>query len=71
MSIRGSGYPDDLAAKGFHQKAEFGFRIQNQDIVVGGQGDADDFFLGGEGFAGTGNAKAEAVAVEQLSLIHI
>ena len=69
MSIRGSGYPDDLAAKGFHQKAEFGFRVQNENIVIGGKCNADDFFLGREGFTGTGNTQAKAVAIEQLAAV--
>ena len=63
VGVRRGGYPDHFTAEGLDKEAEFRFRIQNQDIVVGGKGDADDFFLGGEGLAGTGNAEAKAVSV--------
>ena len=62
-------HPDHLAAQRFCQEAEFGFGIQNEDIVIGGQGDADDLFLGGEGFAGAADAQTKAVPVEELAAI--
>ena len=62
MGVRRGGYPDHFTAEGLDKEAEFRFRIQNQDIIVGGKGDADNFFLGGEGLAGTGNAEAKAVS---------
>ena len=56
--------------KGFRQEAEFGFGVQNEDIVVGGQGDADDLLLGGEGFAGAADTpRRKLVAVEELAAV--
>ena len=61
---------DDLTAEGFHQMSEFGFHVQNQDVILRGQGDLSDFLFGTHGLAGAGYAQAEAVAVKQLSAIH-
>ena len=69
MGIRRSGNPNDLAAEGFHQKAKLRLRIQNEDIIVCRQGNADDFFLSGEGFSGAAYAQTEAVSVEELAAV--
>ena len=62
-------HPDHLAAQRFRQEAEFGFGVQDEDIVIGGQGDADDLLLGGEGFAGAADAQTKAVPVEELAAV--
>ena len=69
MGIRRSGNPNDLAAEGLHQKAELRLRVQNKDIIVCRQGNADNFLLGGEGFAGTADAQTEAVSVKELAAV--
>ena len=67
MGVGGRRYPDDLAAKGFREIPELRFGIQDQDIVIGGQGDAHDLLFGAERLAAAGNAQPEAVAVEELA----
>ena len=62
-------HPDHLAAQRFRQEAEFGFGIQDENIVIGGQGDADDLLLGREGFAGAADAQTKAVPVEELAAV--
>ena len=62
-------HPDHLAAQRFCQEAEFGFGVQDEDIVIGGQGDADDLLLGGEGFAGAADAQTKAVPVEEFAAV--
>ena len=70
VGVRCSRDADDLAAEGFHQMSEFGFHIQDQDIILRGQCDLSDFFFGTHGLAGAGHAQAKAVAVEQLPAIY-
>ena len=62
-------HPDHLSAQRFCQEAEFGFGVQNEDIVIGGQGDADDLLLGGEGLAGAADTQTKAVPVEKIAAI--
>ena len=63
---RGCGDIDHLAAQALNQRAIFAFGIDNDDIVVRGEGNAGDLLLGGEGLAGAGDAQNEAVSVQQF-----
>ena len=49
--------------------SKFRLRVQNQDIVIGGQDDADDFFLGGKGFSRATDSQAKTVPVEKFSAV--
>ena len=60
---------DDFTAKGFGQIAELGLWVENEDVILGGERDLHDFFLGAHTLAGTRNAQTEAVAVEQQAAI--
>ena len=62
-------HPDHLTTQRFRQEAEFGFGVQDEDIVIGGQGDADDLLLGGEGFAGSADTQPKAVPVEEFAAV--
>ena len=62
-------HPDHLTTQRFRQEAKFGFGVQNEDIVIGGQGDADDLLLGGEGFAGAADTQTETVPVEEFAAV--
>ena len=60
---------DDLAAQRPHQLAVFAFRIDNDNIVVGREGQRGHFLLCRHALAGAGHAGNKAVAVEQVSSI--
>ena len=62
-------HPDHLAAQRFRQEAKFGFGVQDEDIVIGGQGNADNLLLGGEGFAGSADTQTETVPVEESAAV--
>ena len=66
MIGRGRGDLNDLAAQAFDQRTVFRFGVNDDNVVVRGQCDFRDLALGGKGFAGAGDAKDEAVAVEQF-----
>lgn len=66
MIGRSRGDLNDLAAQAFDQRPVFGFWVDDDNVVVRGQRDLCDLALGGKGFAGAGDAKDEAVAVEQF-----
>ena len=69
MGVRRSRNADDLAAEGFGQIAELRLRVENENVILGGERDLHDFFLGAHALAGTRNAQTEAVAVEQQAAI--
>ena len=56
---------DDLAAEGFGQIAELTFRVENENVILGGKRDLHDFFLGAHTLAGAGNTQTETVAIQQ------
>ncbi len=56
---------DDFTAKGFGQIAELRLRVENEDVILGGECNLNNLFLGAHTLAGAGNTQAEAVAVEQ------
>lgn len=66
MIGRSRGDLNDLAAQAFDQRAVLRFRVDDDNVVIRGQCDLRDLALGGKGFAGAGDAKDEAVAVEQF-----
>ena len=63
------GIADHRAAQCLDQRRVFSLRVQNDDVIVGGQGDGNDQQLGKEGFAGTGNAQKHHGLVQQV--VHI
>ena len=69
MGIGCSRDADHHAAEGFGQIAELGLWVENEDVILGGERDLHDFFLGAHTLAGTRNAQTEAVAVEQQAAI--
>ena len=66
MIGRGRGDFNDLAAQAFDQRAVLRFRVDDNNVVIGGQRKLRDFALGGKGLAGTGDTEDEAIAVEQF-----
>lgn len=66
MVGRGCGDLNDLAAQAFDQRAVLRFRVDDDNVVIRGQRDLRDLALGRKGFAGTGDAKDEAIAIEQF-----
>ena len=44
--------------------AELRLRVENENVILGGERDLHDFFLGAHALAGAGHAQTEAVAVE-------
>ena len=42
------------------------FRVNDDDIIVGGQGDKGDGLLHAEGLAGAGHAQDKSVGIEEL-----
>ena len=63
---RGGGDIHHFAAQPFDQGPVLAFRVDYDDIVIGGQGQIDHLPLGGEGLAGAGHTQHKAVAVEQF-----
>ena len=57
---------DHLAAQALNQRAIFAFGIYDDDVVLCREGHPGDLLLGGEGFAGAGDAQDKAVSVQQL-----
>ena len=66
MIGRGCGDFNDLAVQALNQRTIFGFRVDDDNVVVCGQRDLRDLALGGKGFAGAGDTENKAVTVEQL-----
>ena len=56
---------NNLTAECFGQIAELTFRVEDEDVILGGERDLHDFFLGTHALAGAGHAQAKAVAVQQ------
>ena len=69
MGVRRGRNADDFTAKGFGQIAELRLRVEDEDVILGGERDLHDFFLGAHALAGTGHAQTETVAVEQQAAI--
>ena len=69
VGIGRSRNADHLAAKGFGQIAELRLRVENENVILGGERDLHDFFLGAHALAGAGHAQTETVAVEQQAAI--
>ena len=69
MGVGCSRNADHLAAKGFGQIAELRLRVENENVILGGECNLHDFFLGAHALAGAGHAQTETVAVEQQATI--
>ena len=61
MGVRRSRNADDLAAEGFGQIAELTFRVENEDVILGGKRDLHDFFLGAHALAGARHTQPKGV----------
>ena len=66
MIGRGCGDFNDLAAQALDQWAVFGFRVNDDNVIVCGQRDLRDLSLGCKGFTGTGDAEDKAVTIQKL-----
>ena len=55
-----------LAAQPLHQGTILTFRIDDQDVILGREGQGGNLPFGGKGFAGAGHAQNKSVAVEEL-----
>ena len=69
MGVGCSRNADHLAAKGFGQIAELRLRVENENVILGGECNLHDFFLGAHALAGAGHAQTEAVAVQQQAAV--
>ena len=61
---------DNLALQTVDQCRVLGFRIADDDIIVGNQEGIGDLTLCREGFAGTGRTEDQTVRILQLLSIH-